>query len=214
MAFQRARDDEQKLERINEIVRATIELYEKDGYDGVTFSRIGKQLSFSRINLYNYFKSKEDIFLLILRRDIEAMVKDADATFKAAATDDESFLQAWAELLLRHQRMLTIFTVVNTIILRGASEEAHIAFRSKMFEQFQRLRDVIRRALPQLSEAQAMMFLEYENSYAMTLFAASLEYKKSQGIAVYPQAGYGTFNFVPQFMPFLRCLLSGVLQSK
>ena len=57
----------QREERIRQIVDVTAALYDRDGYDAVTFSTIGRGLDFSRINLYNYFRGKEDIFLLILR---------------------------------------------------------------------------------------------------------------------------------------------------
>lgn len=109
----------QREERIRQIVDVTAALYDRDGYDAVTFSTIGRGLDFSRINLYNYFRGKEDIFLLILRRDIEAMVQDAEASFTAPENDLTVFAADWGALMMRHQRMMSLFGIVNTILLRG-----------------------------------------------------------------------------------------------
>lgn len=211
MGFQRARGEEQKAKRIREIMEATIAIYETEGYDGVTFSKICKGLSFSRINMYNYFKCKEDIFLLILLEDIRIMVEDADRTFPQAEENPDIFVDKWCEMLLRQKRLLSLFSVLNTIILRGASDDAHREFRERMYQNYKVLHSIVNRALPQLTEDMAMKFVEYENSYAMTIFPASIEYKQAQGISIFPKVGYGTGEFIPQVKPFIYCILRGLL---
>ena len=68
MGFIRARSEEQKKIRIQQIVDAAAALYEEVGYDKVTFSQIGRKVSFSRLNLYTYYHCKEDIFLTLCCR--------------------------------------------------------------------------------------------------------------------------------------------------
>ena len=51
MDFIRARREEQKQVRIQQIVDAAAELYAEIGYDKVTFSQIGRKLNFTRLNL-------------------------------------------------------------------------------------------------------------------------------------------------------------------
>jgi hypothetical protein len=79
-----------------------------------------------------------------------------------------------------------------------------------MNRSFNRLKAVVQRIFPQFSEEQAYQFVEYENSYAMTLYPASLEYKEFHHIEIFPDAGFGTKGFVPQFVKFLRRLLKGL----
>ena len=52
--FLRARGEEQKKIRRQQIVDAAASLYAEVGYDKVTFSKIGRKVSFTRLNLYNY----------------------------------------------------------------------------------------------------------------------------------------------------------------
>lgn len=204
----------QREERIRQIVDVTAALYDRDGYDAVTFSTIGRGLDFSRINLYNYFRGKEDIFLLILRRDIEDMVNDAAASFTSPESDMEAFAATWGALMMRHQRMMALFGIVNTILLRGAGEEAHAEFRAAIHEKFLRLGAVVRRVLPWMDPALSAAFVDFENSYAMTLYPASMEYKKAQGIAIFPDVGYGTRPFLPQYVAYLIVILRGLAVKK
>lgn len=211
MDFIRAHGEEQKQQRVQQILDAAVALYDEVGYDKITFSKIARKLDFSRINLYNYFSCKEDIFLLILMREIKAMVDDAGRAFTKPAPDAEAFIQSWAELMLRHQRMLAIFSIVNTIILRYATDDVHKKFRSDMFAEYRRLAQIVRLAVPALTQEQAIRFVDFENSFALILYPASVEYKEANKITIFPDAGYGTRNFLPQFVNYLRIILKGLL---
>lgn len=210
MTFLRAHGEEQKQIRIQQIVDATAKLYDEIGYDKVTFSKIGKSVNFSRINLYNYFTCKEDVFLLILLQDIKAMVDDAEQSLTKVYTDDEDFIDTWTEVIMRHQRMLALLGIVNTVILRDATSENHKNFRINMFEHFKRLGKIFIRVLPCLNEENVNFFIDFENSYAMTIYPASKEYKETQGIEVFADAGYGTGSFAPQYKKFLKTIIAGI----
>lgn len=206
MSFLRAHGEKQKQERVQQIIDATIKLY-----DEITFSKIALNLNFSRINLYNYFSCKEDIFLLILMQEIRQMVADAEVSFTAPIDDLDAFGQKWAAMLLRHERLLSIFSITNTIILAGASDEQHKEFRQQMYVDYCRLAAVARVALPQLDAEQAIRFINLENSFALVLYPASCEYKKANNITIFSEIGYGTREFIPQFVAYLKVVLAGLL---
>ena len=150
--FRRAHGAKQKQERIRQIVDAAAEIYDKDGYDAVTFSSVGRKVNFNRANIYHYFPNIEDIFLLILRRDIETMVCDAEQSFKDFRGGADSFAAAWAALMLRHQRMLSLFCVANTLLLRNATPKAHLEFREDIFIKYNRLNVIIKNIFPSMSD--------------------------------------------------------------
>ena len=210
MGFIRARGEEQKKIRIQQIVDAAASLYAEIGYDKVTFSQIGRKLSFSRLNLYNYFHCKEDIFLTLLLQDRWKMVEDARHSFSGAVTELDAFCLAWAELLLRHQRMLALFSIVNTVILKDASSEMHRRFRLEISRSSDELVALARELFPAFTHEQAFLFTECESSYALTLYPASVEYKKRMHIEIFPEVGRGTRDFVSQYVIFLKVLLKGL----
>ena len=210
MGFIRARGEEQKKIRIQQIVDAAAALYAEIGYDKVTFSQIGRKLSFSRLNLYNYYHCKEDIFLTLLLQDIWKTVEDARNTFSGAVTDRDAFCLAWAELMLRHQRMMALFSIANTVILKDASSEMHRRFRLEMSQTSDELVRLVQELFPAFTPEQAVLFVECESSYALTLYPASVEYKKRMHIEIFPDVGRGTRDFVSQYVTFLKVLLKGL----
>ena len=210
MGFLRARGEEQKKIRIQQIVDAAASLYAEIGYDKVTFSQIGRKLSFSRLNLYNYYHCKEDIFLTLLLQDIWKTVEDARNTFSGPVTDRDAFCLAWAELMLRHQRMMALFSIANTVILKDASSEMHRRFRLEMSQTSDELVALVQELFPKFTREQAWLFVECESSYALTLYPASVEYKNRMHIEVFPDVGRGTRGFVSQYVTFLKVLLKGL----
>lgn len=75
----------QPRERTREaILAAAISLYRHEGYGAVTMRAIAQQLGFSAPAIYNYFLSKEEIFVALQDRGLQ-MLADAVLT---PATDD------------------------------------------------------------------------------------------------------------------------------
>lgn len=210
MEFRRANGEKQKQMRVQQIIDATAALYEDIGYDKVTFSKIAMRVNFTRNLLYHYCTCKEDIFLLLLLQDIEKYVTDAAQTFTEAVTDVDAFCREWTSLWLRHQRMASLFSIVNTVILKDATEDMHRKFRGDMHISFLQLRKVIRLLFPAYSDKQVYKFVEYAHMFALARYPASLEYKKMQRIPVYPSIGHGTNPFADEFIPYLKLILSAL----
>ena len=210
VSFLRARGEEQKEIRRQQIVDAAASLYAEVGYDKVTFSKIGRKVSFTRLNLYNYYHCKEDIFLTLLLQDRWNMLEDAKSTFSGAVTDRDAFCLAWAELMLRHQRMLALFSIVNTVILKDASSDMHRRFRLEISQISNELGALVQKLFPRFTTEQASLFVDCESCYALTVYPASLEYKKRLHIEIFKDVGRGTKNFVALYIPFLKVLLNGL----
>ena len=140
------------------------------------------------------------------------MLEDARNTFSGAVTDRDAFCLAWAELVLRHQRMMALFGIVNTVILKDASSEMHRRFRLEIGQIFDELVTLVQELFPKFSREQAAIFVDCESSYALTLYPASLEYKERLHIEIFKDVGRGTKNFVSLYIPFLKVLLKGLGQ--
>lgn len=62
-----------------EIVNACAVLYETRSFKEITLKEIGEKTSFTRTSIYNYFQTKEEIFLALFQREYEAWIEDLDA---------------------------------------------------------------------------------------------------------------------------------------
>lgn len=68
--------------RRSEIVRACRELYQTMSFKDITIKEISEYTSFSRPSIYNYFATKESIFLEIFRAEYAFWCDDMDAIIK------------------------------------------------------------------------------------------------------------------------------------
>ncbi len=62
--------------RREEIVTACAVLYESMSFKDITIKEIGNFTSFTRTSIYNYFQTKEEIFLALLQREYERWIED------------------------------------------------------------------------------------------------------------------------------------------
>ena len=65
--------------RKEEIIAACETLYQTMGFKEITIKEIADYTSFSRPSIYNYFETKEEIFLALLQKEYEHWIDDLDA---------------------------------------------------------------------------------------------------------------------------------------
>lgn len=60
--------------RKDEIITACAKLYKTMSFKEITLKEIGNATSFTRTSIYNYFQTKEEIFLALLQREYELWI--------------------------------------------------------------------------------------------------------------------------------------------
>ena len=65
--------------RKEEIINACAKLYETTSFKDLTLKDIGESTSFTRTSIYNYFQTKEEIFLALLEREYDLWNADLSA---------------------------------------------------------------------------------------------------------------------------------------
>ena len=159
MDWIRARSDEQIEQRISEIVDATARLYEENRFEEITFAMIAKEADFTRSNLYRYFQTKEDIFLELMKHDITFWRKDFLENFAEEDTSPHEIAGFSVELILKHKRMVKLFTILFTLLEPNSSLEALTAFKKKITEEIGIVAQYLSTVLPFPSVEAAAEFL-------------------------------------------------------
>lgn len=68
--------------RREEIINACEELYKKEKFKDITLKQIGEKTTFSRTSIYNYFQTKEEIFLALFQREYEKWIEDLNKIYE------------------------------------------------------------------------------------------------------------------------------------
>lgn len=103
---------EQTNARKEEIINACEELYKTMSFKEITIKEIGNVTSFTRTSIYNYFQTKEEIFLALLKREYElwiASLRQTMAERKAMAKDE--FADMLARSLVDRAQLLKIMSM-------------------------------------------------------------------------------------------------------
>lgn len=84
--------------RKEEIINACASLYETMGFKDITIRDIGAKTSFTRTSIYNYFQTKEEIFLALLEREHKLWIADLE---EIAQTNSFLSVDGFADKLAR-----------------------------------------------------------------------------------------------------------------
>ena len=98
--------------RKEEIVNACEKLYQTMSFKEITIKDIGAVTSFTRTSIYNYFQTKEEIFLALMQREYERWADEMNAL--AAENDNmtaDSFADAIAHSLESHEQLLKLLAM-------------------------------------------------------------------------------------------------------
>ena len=167
MDWVRARSDEQIEQRINEIMDATARLYEEHRFEVITFAMIAKEADFTRSNLYRYFQTKEDIFLELMKHDIAVWRADILENFADQNITLHEFAEISVDLILKHRRMVKLFTILFTLLEPNSSLEALTAFKRKINEEIGMVAHFLSTVLPFSSIEAAAEFISAQSSLAI-----------------------------------------------
>ncbi|AMC93819.1 hypothetical protein AOC36_07425 [Erysipelothrix larvae] len=171
MDFQRARNAKQKDIRIHEITSATRELLEVNHFSTITLKKISDKCSFSRINLYNYFKTKEEIYLTIFLEDFQSLYDDMFAIFKQyTILNAETFASLWCETIVKHHHALVWYTLVAGAFEDQVSEEVLAQFKEAMLQILHDLESLICSVFPKLSDKDCTYILCFCLNFGSALF--------------------------------------------
>lgn len=98
--------------RKEEIVNACEKLYQTMSFKEITIKDIGAVTSFTRTSIYNYFQTKEEIFLALMQREYELWAAELNALSEENKTMTiEEFSSALAHSLEKHEQLLKLLAM-------------------------------------------------------------------------------------------------------
>jgi AcrR family transcriptional regulator len=95
--------EERRVERREQILEGARRCFAEHGYEGATVARLEEEIGLSRGAIFNYFSSKDDLFLELARRDNERLIrlwieKGWEATLREVVEEDPAWIGVYLEL--------------------------------------------------------------------------------------------------------------------
>lgn len=131
----RARSEDHKEERLNQIKDATAELFESRPFNEITLSVIAEKLGWCRANLYKYVTTKEEIFLEIVSDKMAKYYTELLAAFPEKNNYSiEVIAEVWAGILNANQNYMHYASYLNTVVETNVTVERLAIFKKKYYD--------------------------------------------------------------------------------
>lgn len=140
-------------QRRDEIIAACAKLYETMSFKDITIKEIGSATSFTRTSIYNYFQTKEEIFLALLQREYEWWVDDLSELLKTREALSKKELAREISLSLeRRERLLKLMSMNHYDMEANSRAETLAAFKRAYVASIRAVDECLRKYCPSMAK--------------------------------------------------------------
>lgn len=146
--------------RKEEIITACAELYKTMSFKDITIKEIGNATSFTRTSIYNYFQTKEEIFLALLQREYElwnGRLKEIRAEHEEMT--GEEFADALAHSLEERENLLKIMSMNHYDMEDNSRIERLVEFKAVYGQSLAEVRNCLDKFFPEMTVQDKQNFI-------------------------------------------------------
>ena len=148
------------VQRREEIINACEQLYQSMSFREITLKEIGKATSFSRPTIYNYFETKEEIFLALFEREYERW---NDALQHILDDNEQLSGQELAEKIARSleskMQLLKLLSMNNYDMEANSRPELLISFKKAYGRSMELVAGLLRKFCQDMDEEEIKGFI-------------------------------------------------------
>ena len=146
--------------RKEEIVNACEQLYQTMSFKEITLKEIGKVTSFTRTSIYNYFQTKEEIFLALFEREYERWNEE----LKRIHIDNEvltreELADKIASSISNREQLLKLLSMNNYDMEANSRSERLVSFKRAYGESMKNMCRLLSKFCPEKSVQDIQNFI-------------------------------------------------------
>lgn len=146
--------------RKEEIINACEKLYKNNSFKKITIKSIGEETTFSRTSIYNYFQTKEEIFLAFIKREYDKWINDLEKIYEGyTKLEKEEFAEKLAKTVEKRKNMLKLVSMNMYEIEENSRLEELIEFKKSYGMAIKKVRECIDKYLKEMKEEDKKQFI-------------------------------------------------------
>ena len=164
------------------IVNACEQLYRTMSFREITLKEIGTLVPFSRPTIYNYFQTKEEIFLALYEREYDRWNEDLSAVLAERERMTGSELaERIAASLAKREQLLRLLSMNNYDMEANSRQELLTAFKRAYGRSMELMRALLEKYRPQMSaeEIRGFLYIFYPFLFGVYPYAAVTEKQRA-----------------------------------
>ncbi|MCR4794969.1 MAG: TetR/AcrR family transcriptional regulator, partial [Ruminococcus sp.] len=161
--------------RKEEIVNACEKLYQTMSFKEITIKDIGAVTSFTRTSIYNYFQTKEEIFLALMQREYELWAEEMNELAKENETmTTEEFSSALAHSLEKHEQLLKLLAMNHYDMEENSRPERLTEFKVAYGASLDAVRVCVRKFFP-ATDCESFIFVFFPFLFGVYPYSVATE---------------------------------------
>lgn len=146
--------------RREEIINACARLYETESFKEITLKEIGRATSFTRTSIYNYFQTKEEIFLALLQKEYHLWNERLRQIRRARSSMTRAeFADALAHSLEERKNLLKLLSMNLYDLEENSRAERLVEFKVTYGESLAEIRNCLGQYFPEMTRTDQQEFL-------------------------------------------------------
>ena len=147
-------------QRRKEIISACEKLYQTMSFREITLKEIGNETSFSRPAIYNYFQTKEEIFLALFELEYKRWNEDLEKILEEnAPLTKTQVAERIARSLEKREQLLKLLSMNNYDMEANSRPELLTTFKAAYGRSMANIRSILSRFCPEISEDEQQRFI-------------------------------------------------------
>lgn len=143
-----------------EIINACAKLYDTKNFKQITLKEIGEKTSFTRTSIYNYFQTKEEIFLALLQQEYEKWIDDLNEMLHNNKTmSAEQFADSLARSLEKRERLLKLMSMNHYYMEANSRMENLVAFKTVYGNSMRTVTSCLQKFFPRMTAGDIQEFI-------------------------------------------------------
>lgn len=143
-----------------EIIDACEKLYQKKSFKEITIKEISEATSFTRTSIYNYFHTKEEIFLALMQREYDLWITDLKrivSEHETLGTDELSHEIACS--LEKRKQLLKLLSMNHYDLEENSSPESLEKFKVSYGNSMKAVKSCIDKFCPYMPDSEKTSFI-------------------------------------------------------
>ena len=146
--------------RKEEIINACEQLYQTMSFKDITLKEIGNVTSFTRTSIYNYFRTKEEIFLALYEREYDRWNKELQSILNEnEKLTKEELAEKIAVSISNRQQLLKLLSMNNYDMEENSRQELLASFKVAYGTSLKIMEQLLEKFCPEKSGQDIQRFI-------------------------------------------------------
>ena len=146
--------------RKEEIISACEQLYKTMSFKDITLKEIGNVTSFTRTSIYNYFQTKEEIFLALYTREYDRWNEDLQGILNEnAKLSKKQLSEKIASSIAKREQLLKLLSMNNYDMESNSRPELLVSFKVSYGESLRNIQKILKKFCPDMNAADIKSFI-------------------------------------------------------